>query len=517
MGAAPGEPGSPEAVALADRLRRQLLREALILGIPNGILIAVYYALWTPLPSHHGSRIVQIVSNLTATAGFVLLLSFLYNRIWGPRFRQNLAWVGSRAPTSVEHSWLLAVPRRVAGQLLFAMCVIAGLMTASNKIGGGIGSSWAIILVGLVLVGMTFAALTYLRAERTLRPAYALAAHGSGNQRTLGVRARLLIAWAAGSGIPLLFVLAIPVRGSWGIDRLPVTVPMEFMAAYGLLIGVAMTIVSARSVADPLEKVRAGLQLVEGGDLSVEVAVDDPGEIGQLQGAFNAMVVGLRERRQLQELFGRHVGEEAARHALEAGIELGGETREVSVMFADLVGSTALAESRPPDDVVAVLNQFFELVVGIVEANGGWVDKFVGDGALCVFGAPSAQEEHAARALRSARTLSEQTIEKGLSVGIGLATGVAVAGNIGTATRFEYTVIGPPVNQAARLSDLAKGTPTGVLVSAKTLSNAPEEVGQWVAAGEVELRGVPEPVAVAVPAQAEKAAPPTSTRAPISS
>src|SRR5256714_3577305 len=143
------------------------------------------------------------------------------------------------------------------------------------------------------------------------------------------------------------------------------------------------------------------MEQVAAGDLDVDVPVDDDGEIGLLQAGFNHMASGLREREQLRELFGGYVGEDVARQALESGVSLEGEEREVSVLFVDVLGSTALAERRPPVQVVALLNRFFDAVVRAVDDEDGWVDKFEGDAALCVFGAPMEQLDHAARALRA--------------------------------------------------------------------------------------------------------------------
>ena len=186
--------------------------------------------------------------------------------------------------------------------------------------------------------------------------------------------------------------------------------------------------------------------------------VYDGSEIGQLQAGFNSMVDGLRERERIQDLFGRHVGEEVARAALEQGIELGGEVRDVAVLFTDVVGSTQLAAERPPEEVVELLNRFFAVVVEVVRKHGGWVNKFEGDAALAIFGAPTTLDDAAAAALAAARELAERLPKEvdGLEAAIGVSAGEAVAGNIGEESRFEYTVIGDPVNEAARLTELAK-------------------------------------------------------------
>ena len=127
--------------------------------------------------------------------------------------------------------------------------------------------------------------------------------------------------------------------------------------------------------------------------------VFDGSDLGLLQAGFNRMADGLREREQLRDLFGRHVGEDVARAALERGIELGGEELEVAVLFVDIVGSTALAAERPPQEVVALLNEFFGVVVEVVEDHGGWINKFEGDAALAVFGAPLPLDDAAGCAL----------------------------------------------------------------------------------------------------------------------
>src|SRR3712207_4884738 len=103
-----------------------------------------------------------------------------------------------------------------------------------------------------------------------------------------------------------------------------------------------------------------------------------------LQAGFNEMMRGLRERGELRDLFGRHVGADVARRAIEKGVNLGGESRDIAVLFVDIIGSTSLAEERPPEEVVATLNRFFEVVIDVVHEYDGWINKFEGDAALAV-------------------------------------------------------------------------------------------------------------------------------------
>jgi adenylate cyclase len=236
------------------------------------------------------------------------------------------------------------------------------------------------------------------------------------------------------------------------------------------------------------------------GELQTDVPVDDDGEIGLLQAGFNHMAGGLRERERLREVFGGYVGEEVARRALQAGVSLEGEEREVSVLFVDLVGSTALTEKRPAVEVVGLLNRFFDAVIQAVDGESGWVNKFEGDAALCVFGAPMEQSDHAARALRAAVALRDSLRAlEGLDAGIGVSSGTAVAGNVGSERRYEYTVVGDPVNEAARLTELAKFHAGRIVVSERTVRAAGNGVG-WTAGECVTLRGRSNPTQTFVPA-----------------
>src|SRR5205814_4855713 len=119
----------------------------------------------------------------------------------------------------------------------------------------------------------------------------------------------------------------------------------------------------------------------------------------------------------------------------------------------------------PPEEVVDLLNRFFATVVRVVDAEGGWVNKFEGDAALAVFGAPTDQPDHAARALRAARRLGAELEPLGVDAGIGVSSGPVVAGNVGAENRYEDTVIGDPVNEAARLTEVAKRRPSRVAAS----------------------------------------------------
>ena len=175
-----------------------------------------------------------------------------------------------------------------------------------------------------------------------------------------------------------------------------------FLGGVALVVGLTATMIAARAISDPVSAVRNALDRVAGGELQTQVLIEDGSEVGQLQAGFNRMAEGLHEREQIRDLFGRQVGQEVAREALRDGTRLGGEEREVGALFVDLMGSTSLSLAMPPTEVVAVLNRFFRVVIEVVEAEGGLVNKFEGDAALCVFGAPVECEDPAGEALRAA-------------------------------------------------------------------------------------------------------------------
>jgi adenylate cyclase len=435
-------------------------------------------------------------------------------------FRRACPWlVEQRQPTEKERRAVLAVPWRHA-VMSFAMwlgaAALFGAVNARWESGVVTGVRTAL---SIVLAGLAACAATYLLVERCMRPVYvhALMADELDHRHEMfGIRPRFLLSWAFGSAVPLLLV-GVEHMGRPPDFQLPAA-SLVFLISTGVLTGGLVIYAAARSVADPIDAVRDALTRVQADDLEVEVAVDDGGEIGLLQSGFNRMVEGLRERRTLHDLFGRHVGPGVARQALEKGVALGGERRDVSVLFVDVVASTGLAESRPPDEVVTILNALFDAVVRRVGAEGGWVNKFEGDGAMCVFGAPEAQADHADRALRAARTLRRDLLalavtHPGLDAAVGVSSGNVVAGNVGTELRYEYTVIGDPVNEAARLTEEAKRRLGRVLASDESVERAEAEAVRWRVVDEMALRGRKRPTLAYEPAPDDSASASTESAA----
>jgi len=312
------------------------------------------------------------------------------------------------------------------------------------------------------------------------------------------------LAWEFGTAVAIWGVIVVAIAylagGHISGHRLAVTV--IFLSGVALTVGLAILLVTTRSVSEPVRTVQRAFARVEAGETDVSVAVDDGSEVGLLQAGFNRMIAAVRERDRIRDLFGRHVGEEVARSALARGLELGGEVREAAVLFVDVIGSTSLAARRDPREVVATLNHFFGIVVEVVTLHGGWVNKFEGDAALCVFGAPSEHPDAAAAALAAGRELRRRLRAEleGVEAAIGLSAGTVVAGNIGAKHRYEYTVIGDPVNEAARLTELAKSRSSRLLASEEIVRRAgAPEANRWTVGEPIVLRGRQAATRVAAP------------------
>ena len=331
---------------------------------------------------------------------------------------------------------------------------------------------------------MTTAACAYLLAERILRkPASrALAGQDPGRLRVPGVATRAVLAWAFGTGVPVLGTVMVGIATAAGspatesqLERV-----MIVLGVIAVLVGLLAVMLAARATADPVDAVRQAMERVQAGGFDVRVPIYDGTQIGRLQLGFNRMAAGLAERERIRTTFGSYVDEGVAERILAGDVELGGEEVDVTIMFLDVRGFTAFAERTEARDVVTALNGLFERVIPIIHEHGGRVDKFVGDGLLAVFGTPQRLENHADAALDAARAILDGLDEEDpLEVGIGINSGRVVAGNLGAAGRLEYGVIGDPVNVAARVQAHTRETGDTLLVTADTrerLSRPPDDL-----------------------------------------
>jgi adenylate cyclase len=349
--------------------------------------------------------------------------------------------------------------------------------------------------LSLLLGGFLAFWFGYLLIEMRLREVFAIASRGGAPHvtRASSLSTRLAFLWGAGAVAPVVSISLVLIGLSPEKTYIARVTVWALCAAAFVMSGL-FTLVAVRRITRDVMGVQRAMGRVAEGDLDMTIGVDNPSELGQLQAGFNAMVVGLRERRTLEDLFGRHVGSEVAQRAVEKGTELGGEHREASVLFVDVVGSSRLAQTMRAEEVVELLNAFFEAVVTALASHGGWINKFEGDGAVGIFGAPADQPDHAARALRAGRELRSKldALERDnpqLRAAIGISSGEVVAGNVGARERYEYTIIGDPVNEASRITDEAKTRSCRLLASASAVATSGDESPNWQSVGEVQLRG----------------------------
>jgi class 3 adenylate cyclase len=263
--------------------------------------------------------------------------------------------------------------------------------------------------------------------------------------------------------------------------RLPGLLAGLFILVIGLagIISLLGAIVISGSISRPLVELSQLAQRVQAGDLSAQVTVRSSDEIGILAHAFNTMTTGLRERERERDIFGRVVSPEVRERLLSGELHLGGETLWVAVLFTDIRGFSTLSEQMTPEQVVAFLNEYLTEMTNAVRPWGGYINNFIGDAIVVIFGAPVDQPDKEWRAVAAALTmcerlaaLNQRRLQRGelpISNGIGISAGEAVAGQIGSLERLMYTVIGDAVNVAARLETLTKEYPDySILINGPT-------------------------------------------------
>jgi adenylate cyclase len=484
------------------RIRLQVLLTAAI-AIANVIgAMAVFILATFVIP---GPKPAHVLLNLLV-AGAYTAAAVIVGVVWGTRrVIRRAAWAfEERPPDADEQRATLRLPLVLVEVQAAFWAPAVVIFTTLN----GLFDDRLVLIVALTVSmgGIVTCANAYLLSEFALRPlaARALAAGPPERLPVPGVRARVILAWMLGSGVPVLGIVFVAIAKLAGETASATRLSITMLALGGvvLVFGLLVVELAARANADPIRALRLAVAEVERGRLDVEVPIYDGTEIGLLQAGFNRMAAGLRERERIRDLFGRHVGEDVARAALEGEIELGGEVRDVAVLFVDIVGSTTLAATRPPSAVVALLNRFFAVVVDVVAEHGGLINKFEGDAALAVFGAPMTLPDAAGQALAVARTIAARLPGEvpELEAGIGVAAGAAVAGNIGEERRYEYTVIGDPVNEGARLCEYAKTLPGHIAASGAAVARAAAaEREHWELGEEVVLRGRAAATQIAVP------------------
>ena len=251
------------------------------------------------------------------------------------------------------------------------------------------------------------------------------------------------------------------------------------VGAMGIVFGLIGAVLMSRLVARPVQILKNAAETVASGSLEVRVDLQRADEFGPLADAFNHMVEQMRQKEKLRRTFGLHVGERAAEHILAADPGLGGRACDLSILFCDIRSFTSRCQETEAQTIVQMLNHFFAEMVHVVEAeHHGLVNKFLGDGFMALFGAGVPRPDHAEAAVRCGlrmiqrmEAVNEQVTAipcPPLEIGVGIHSGQAVVGNIGSDNRLEYTAIGQTVNVAARIESMTKVLSRPLLISDQT-------------------------------------------------
>lgn len=231
---------------------------------------------------------------------------------------------------------------------------------------------------------------------------------------------------------------------------------------------------SNSSILMPIRELLEAMKNVSKGDLNTYAIVRSREETGRLAYGFNKMLNGLKDRERIKSLFGQYLSAEVSEEILKGNIDLNGNMYKATILFADIRGFTTLSEGITPAETIDFLNEYYNVLIGVIQEFGGIVDKFMGDGILVLFGVPIESKDHADRAVAAAFKIQERLKEFNedraannlftVKVGVGIHTGEVIAGNVGNNEKLEYTVVGDTVNAASRIENLTKKFETDVLI-----------------------------------------------------
>jgi len=479
-----------------DRYKSRFLLAFSVLGYPFLFFIYVF-ASFVVVALEKSSQYIE-AAGVTAAAVVVLMCLLV---LPGRRHLRPIErWaageeVDRAAALEGTYSWARAtIPRAVVGTALWA----AGLLVAVGVIAGATGArlaQYAVIGASLGIAVQLISIHSYV--EAALRPARVAiigdAAIGDSLPRSHPTFAR----WSNVSVLAAVFTFAM--AGAWlaavfdRVEEMPV-LSFVLAAAMTLCFAVPMTVGAAFSLSlQPIRDLAAGTERVAAGDYSQRLPVVQDDDLGALTASFNRMQAGLAERQRLQAAFGTYVDPVLATRLLEQGDDVfSGERREVTVMFVDIRDFTPFAESNSAEDTVSRLNALFDIVVPAVVDAGGHVNKFLGDGALAVFGAPNELVDHADAAVGVAVLIDRLVAERfggELRIGIGINTGQVIAGTIGGGSKLEFTLIGDTVNVAARVEQLTKTTGDTILLTQQTIDALASRPPRLVERGPHALKG----------------------------
>jgi adenylate cyclase len=465
---------------------------ALIVGANfiGALIIFLYLTVIDPLPVG-GVAVRSLETEDIVIFGIASVVVFvgaytIINRLGRP-IRNWLSLIEAGRPAS-------ELPPSVAGLVLNWPLIVASLVAAAGLL---VAIFFAILydnlanFVGIAIGVVVMTTIVYFGTDLIWRqqvPTFFPDGHLSAVPAfRLWVRRRLLLAFILIGGLtPILLVILSQVRTRALLDAENPEAILDnlilvqlFILAVGLVAGVVTAVLVARAIVGPLQVLQEAMGRVERNELNTRVVVTTNDELGYLSERFNSMTDGLRQGERLRKLFGLYVSSEVAQAAVESGAGLGGELVNCSVMFSDIRDFATLSEQMPPGQMVELINRYMTAMVSVIVKHGGVVTRFGGDSVLAVFGTPlNPMRDHADRAVGTAIEMRQALAafnQEGAAAGrptvesgIGIASGLVIAGNVGGKERIEYTVMGDAANLAARLEDMTKDAGFPILVSDET-------------------------------------------------
>jgi adenylate cyclase len=438
------------------------------------VLLPIYLVLGAIVVAFERSD--RYLGSALITVGTVLVLAYvmILPGLGGNRLTER--WAAGHESDRLKvleatYSWTRsAVVRASTANAL----VIAGQFLAVGAIAGASGPRLAqYAILGAAAGSAVVVIALHSFPEAALRPARAAVIGGTDIGDDLPRSRPTFATWSNLSMLTCAFAFALGGASLAAVVHRTDDVPVLCAVIAGALtLGFAVPITVGTGFSPSLQPIRdlaAGAERVAAGDYGQRLPVLQDDDLGALAASFNRMQAGLAERQRLHAAFGTYVDPVLAARLLEQGDDIfTGERRDVTVMFVDVRDFTPFAEANTAEDTVALLNALFEIVVPAVVDAGGHVNKFLGDGALAVFGAPNDLSDHADAAVATAVSIQRRVAERfggAIGIGIGINTGKVIAGTIGAAGKLEFTLIGDTVNVAARVEQLTKTIGDPVLLT----------------------------------------------------
>jgi class 3 adenylate cyclase len=304
----------------------------------------------------------------------------------------------------------------------------------------------------------------------------------------ISVQRRIRILYMAGTAVPMIILVGTLLFATWNLqgDVVPAIHLARDLLCFTLalcvifvLIALRLNFLVVRSIIAPIDDMVRVVEKVKGHDFTQRIQVLSNDEIATLGDAGNAMIAGLAERERIRETFGKYVTPEIRDQILEGRIPLDGERREGTLLFSDLRDFTSYVGAHSPEEAIRSMRTYFTAMQGAIQRHHGLILQYVGDEIESVFGIPLYYDDHADRAViaaldmrRRLEDLNSTRMREGKTPfrhGIGICTGVVLAGITGSDDRLSYTLIGDTVNLASRIQELTKRFNCDILISEETV------------------------------------------------